>query len=148
MSKRTLIAREQEDYSYHLESGADGTEYKVGCDCDGHEDNIDWIQCTNDDCETWHCLKSVVDEYNLIAAETKILNEHENLFKCRKHEPEELDLKKCITELGDSNAEAVVSHYNLRKRAKPSAELKDDLLEHFEFVFEDETEQIEVHEQD
>ena len=138
MTKRTINKREEDEYTYHVESAADGTEYKVGCDCDGHQQDVDWIQCTNVDCDVWHCQQSVADEYNLIAAELKILNEHENLFKCRAHEPEEIDLKKCITEFVESNGEAIVSHYNLRKRSKPSAEFTDDCLEELEFLFNDE----------
>ena len=95
MSKWTINKREEYEYAYHVESAVDGTQCKIGCDCDGHQQDIDWIQCTNDDCDIWHCQQSVADECNLIATELNILNEHGDLFNCIPHEPEELDLKKC-----------------------------------------------------
>ena len=48
------------------------------------------MQCTTDDCETWQCLKSVVDECNLSGAEMQMLNKHEILFKGKKHESDRL----------------------------------------------------------
>ena len=95
MSKRTINKLEAEEYTYHVETAVDGTEYKVGCDCDDHQQDIDWIQCTSDDCDIWHCQQSVAEEYNLIAAELKILNEHEDLVKCRAHRALEMSLDLC-----------------------------------------------------
>ena len=129
MTKRILNGRDDDEYTYHLETGLDGTDYKVGCDCAEHEDDIDWIQCTNSQCDIWHCQQSVADDYNLNKAELKILNEHDQLFKCRAHEVEELDLKKCITDYVNENTDKVISHYNLRKRTKQSGELRDKLLD-------------------
>ena len=41
MSKRTINKREEDEYTYHVETTVDGTEYKVGCDCNGHQQDID-----------------------------------------------------------------------------------------------------------
>ena len=98
------------------------------------------MQCTNDDCEIWLCLKSVADGYNLIAAELQMLNEREHSFKCRECKAEELDLKQSITNL---IAKANASHYIFGKKARPCGQLQDDSSEDHEFLFKDETEENE-----
>ena len=41
MSKKTINAQGQIDNSYHLESGVDGTQYKIGWGCSDHRHYTD-----------------------------------------------------------------------------------------------------------
>ena len=122
MTKRGIDQCDEVEYAFHEETGADGVSFNVGCDCLQHSADIDWIQCTQPACDIWFCIKAVIADYGLNKQELKVLMKDDHLFKCRIHEIPELDLRKCIQE---SMVKKSNIPYNLRKRSKPSAEVKE-----------------------
>ena len=122
MTKRGADQCDEVEYAFHEETGADGVSFNVGCDCLEHAADIDWIQCTEPACDIWFCIQAVIEDYGLNKQELKVLMKDDHLFKCRLHEIPELDLKKCIQESMGNKSNIP---YNLRKRSKPSAELKE-----------------------
>eukprot|EP01084_Bolivina_argentea_P114509 203833_1 len=85
LSERRRRVKQQNDKKASLvhDEMFDGVKSKVGCQCDEHGD--DWIQCTAQDCDVWHCTDNIRAQFLLSDAEFDALQNSNQVFKCILH---------------------------------------------------------------
>ena len=94
-------------------TGADGEEYQVGCCCDDHSDDTNWIQCTERNRDIWYCEDDIRARTGASDADLNELRDSPSLFKCMVHGLEVLEFKA-----DEEPDDKIVSGYNFRKRIK------------------------------
>ena len=119
-----------------MERSTDGSEYKVGCPCEKHDEYTDWIECTEVECDIWYYQPWLRNKFNLSEIDIETLGEHEHLFKCHGHGLLELDIESAF-DAGKSLNDSIVSGYNLRKRVKQSINNKQDDISDLDINWDD-----------
>lgn len=122
MTSRSRSRLEMEVFA--TETGADGTEYQVGCACDDHDDDTNWIQCTEANCDIWYCEDNIKETTGASKEDLEKLRESSTLFKCSIH-----GLQDIHFDAEKENDNNVVSIYNFRKRTKRQSlkEIDDEI---------------------